>query len=591
MKYYFATRAFPFRSVFLITGLIIIALGFVQCKPKMIVSSREDFNLLDDIKQFEYEYSLHEGIKYKLLGDYSRAVFFLERCIELFPYSDVSYFELSKIYFLVNETKEAETNALKALEIAPDNKWYHQHVARLYVETGEPDKAISIYEGAIRIFEDDTELFFTLAGLYSSESLFDEALGIYDMLEARLGTDERISLSRQQIYMEKGEFEKAHSEIQKLVTKFPLEARYYGVLAELYTAMQMYSEALESYKKLFKIEPENGAAQLSVADFYLQQGKFDDAWIYLVTAFRNPSLDYSEKVHVLSTLTMDRYITANHLDNIEQLGILLMEDYPDQNLAKAVMSDLYVYKGSYALACELLDELHTSEPANSYYAEQYMAALSFNEDYDKVLEIGENLGERFPESVLIHFFLGAAYHFNEMAEPAIKIFENTLTLEGVTREIEIQIYSYLGDLLNTVEDFKGSDENFEKVLSIDSSNVYVLNNYAYYLALRGEKLEQAREMSEKAVKEQPENASFLDTYSWVLYKREDYRTALKYIDLAYKNGGSGSYEINRHYGMILLGLERYEEAVEFLEKARDLADDKEEMEEILSYIRERISGD
>ncbi|MFO7525462.1 MAG: tetratricopeptide repeat protein [Ignavibacteriaceae bacterium] len=591
MKHFFASGIYLFRPAFLFTGLIIIALGLVQCKSKMMISSKEDFYLLDDIERFEYEYSLHEGIKYKLLGDYSRAVFFLERCVDLFPYSDVSYFELSKIYFLVNETEEAENYALKAVKMAPDNKWYHHHLARIYIETEEFDQAINVYEDAIRLFEDDTELYFSLASLYSSQSSFDEAIRIYDLLETMIGIDERISLPREQIYMEKGEFEKAHSEIQKLIARFPLEARYYGVLAELYTAMQMYKEALESYKILFRIEPENGTAQLSVADFYLQQGNFDDAWIYLVTAFRNPSLEYPEKIHVLSTLTMDRYITDNHLDKIEQLGVLLMEDYPDQNLAKAVMSDLYVYKGSYEIAGKLLNELHLSEPDNSYYAEQYIAALSFNEEYDKVLEVGEKLIDKFPGSVLIHYFLGAVYHFKEMTEVAIETFEKALKLNGITREIEVQIYSYLGDLLNTIKDFEGSDENFEKVLKIDSSNVFVLNNYAYYLAVRGDKLEKALEMSEKSIKEQPENTSFLDTYSWILYKKGDYQNALKYIELAYSKGGSGSYEITKHYGMILLELKRYDEAFDFLEKARDLAEDKEEVDEILSSFKEKISID
>jgi len=131
------------------------------------------------------------------------------------------------------------------------------------------------------------------------------------------------------------------------------------------------------------------------------------------------------------------------------------------------MSDLYVYKGSYDIASELLNELHESDPDNRYYAEQYIAALSFNQEHGKVLEIGEYLVKRFPESVLLHYFLGAAYHFNDLAEPAIKIFEKALKLEGISREIEVQVYSYLGDLFNTIKDYKGSDENFEKVLEID----------------------------------------------------------------------------------------------------------------------------
>jgi tetratricopeptide (TPR) repeat protein len=574
------------KMLYVIVLLVLTSLILVQCTPKMVVSSREDYELLDDLKKFEYEYSLHEGIKFKLLGDFPRAVFFLERCIELFPFSDVAYYELSKIYLLAGETEKSLDYAGKALDLVNDNIWYHHHMARLYIETGSNKRAIEVYEAAKSIFPDEIDVYFTLAALYSSEKQYDNALEIYDYLEDLIGVDEKISLPREHIYIEKGEFEKAHTEIQNLIDKNPQEARYYGILAELYTSMQMYKEALDSYKKLFSLDPENGMAQLSVADFYLQRGNFEEARFYLISAFRNQGLDVTEKVSIYSSIVQNKDLIDKHFENIEQLGHLLIEEYPDQNFIKAVMSDMYIYSGEYPKAEKILFGLYTSDPDNSFFAEQYIAVLSFNEKYDEVINIGEELLNKFEKSISIHYFLGVAYYVREETHTAIDIFKNTLQMEGINPEIKIQVLSYLGDLLNTTNDFKSSDEYFEQALEIDANNVYILNNFAYYLALRGEKLEKALEFSRKTISSEPENSSFLDTYAWILYKLGKYEEALIYIEKAYVKGGSESYEITKHYGMILMELDKYPEAIDFLDKARNLTKDTYEIDIIISKIKQ-----
>ncbi|MFW5700323.1 MAG: hypothetical protein ACOCWM_01425, partial [Cyclobacteriaceae bacterium] len=68
--------------------------------------------------------------------------------------------------------------------------------------------------------------------------------------------------------------------------------------------------------------------------------------------------------------------------------------------------------------------------------------------------------------------------------------------------------------------------------------------------------------------------------AWILYKLKKFEEAVKYIDLAYENSGSTNFEILKHYGAILLELNRFNEAKEILYKAKELADEKEEIKEI-----------
>ena len=62
-----------------------------------------------------------------------------------------------------------------------------------------------------------------------------------------------------------------------------------------------------------------------------------------------------------------------------------------------------------------------------------------------------------------------------------------------------------------------------------------VNNYAYYLSENGEQLSKAEQMSYKTIKAEPKNATYLDTYAWILYMMGRYSEAMIYIDQALQN--------------------------------------------------------
>ena len=64
--------------------------------------------------------------------------------------------------------------------------------------------------------------------------------------------------------------------------------------------------------------------------------------------------------------------------------------------------------------------------------------------------------------------------------------------------------SILGNSYNELEDFQNSDIAYEKAIEYIPNNAQVLNNYAYYLSLREEKLEKAEEMSKRTFEMFPE---------------------------------------------------------------------------------------
>lgn len=65
------------------------------------------------------------------------------------------------------------------------------------------------------------------------------------------------------------------------------------------------------------------------------------------------------------------------------------------------------------------------------------------------------------------------------------------------------------------------------------------------------------------------NASYQDTYGWVLFKAARYEEAKKWLEKSIANGGDANPTILEHYGDILWKLGEIDQAVIQWEKALD----------------------
>ncbi len=120
----------------------------------------------------------------------------------------------------------------------------------------------------------------------------------------------------------------------------------------------------------------------------------------------------------------------------------------------------------------------------------------------------------------------------------------------------------MGDAYNGLGDHAKSDEYYEAVLKVDPLNDHVLNNYSYFLSLRNEKLPRAIQLAQKLVERHPTDATYLDTYAWVLYVSKDYTKAKQYLEKALSNPANVSGTIIEHYGDVLYKLGQPEKAID-----------------------------
>ena len=128
---------------------------------------------------------------------------------------------------------------------------------------------------------------------------------------------------------------------------------------------------------------------------------------------------------------------------------------------------------------------------------------------------------------------------------------------------------YQGDSHHALKQDDDAFRFYEKSIQLKDDNAYVLNNYAYYLSLRGADLDKAAKMAQKAVKLEPENPSFQDTYGWVLFMQENFNEALVWIQKALQNNKEEpSAEVMEHYGDVMYKLGNQAVALEYWMKAK-----------------------
>jgi len=196
--------------------------------------------------------------------------------------------------------------------------------------------------------------------------------------------------------------------------------------------------------------------------------------------------------------------------------------------------------------------------------------------------------EYFPNQAIFYFFNGVANYNLQHYDKAIEMLE--MSLDFVNNiELKKQTYTYLGESYYRIDELNTGFSFFDKALLLDKNDIYILNNYSYYLALKKMHLEKASEMMERCLSIDSLNSSYLDTYSWVLFNMKQYKDALHFVEKAIENGGDKSEVIIEHYGDILFKSGKKDKAILNWKKSKELGNNSEILEQ--KILSENLSDD
>ena len=508
-----------------------------------------------------------EGVKYVMLEDYNKGLESLLKAYTLSPDNAAVNYKIAEANLLSGNLRDATNYAEAATRLDPKNAYYYLLLAQVQASQKQYEGATKTYATLIKEVPNSGSYLFNLADLYLAQNKLPEALTALEQAEKEFGQVDEISFKKQQIYLKQNKLDLALAEGEKLITANPNEPRYVLAQAEMYASNNRLPDAVRVAQQALRVDPSNAQAHLILADVYRQQNQPEEAGQQLKQAFASPALDIDARVRILVGYIKQLPSPKESVNQMARdLAAATVKIYPKEAKAYAVSGDI-----------QTLTE-HKREARDTY-----LQALRYDNSkfqiWQQVVLIDAELGqtdsllvhsdralEIFPNQASLWFYNGVAQLLKKQPQRGVKALEHGRKLATNNAELLSQFDAQLGDAYNELRDYEKSDAAYEASLASDPNNVQVLNNYSYFLSLRGEKLDKAKQMSGKVVKQFPDNDTYLDTYAWVLYKQKDYAGAKAALEKAAKTTKDGS--ILEHYGDVLFQLGEKDQAVAEWQRAR-----------------------
>lgn len=514
-------------------------------------------------KQRLFDEAYFAGATQKVQGNYPSAISHFQKALELQPQSHEVLYQLANIYFKNKQLNEAIHFAEQAVAKHPGfNFWYSGQLAQFYNRSGQYQNAANVFEQMIRAEPDRESNYEEIANQYLNLQKPQTALDWLNAHEKQFGYKESIIRKKESIYLRLGEFDLAAKEIKKLLVVEPENTRYLGLLAEIYTKADRPDEAEKYYQQILLVDSSNGYACFGLADVLRKKGQDDLSFDYLKLGFGDDRVPLQTKLKVISSYYFLLQRDEKSRKQAFELGEVILATHPNDALSTLMYGDLL-------LANEQVEE------ARKYYRESLEIDPSDYRIWKKLFSMSQQLQnpsylekdvknalEFFPSQAELYILLAYAHMEQGSFKDAIKVAEEG-QLYALESDHKKEILIVLAECYNETKSFEKSGSIYDKLIETYADDPLVLNNYAYFLAQQKKQLEKALNYSRKSLEMEPGNASYMDTYGWILFQMEQYAEAETWVKKALESAAFQSAVVLEHYGDILFKLDRIEEAVNY----------------------------
>ena len=570
---------------------LVIILSLFSCKlpqpaGKQIVPDKEykDLSMLTDEQKQQFQYLFIEGIKQRTLGKSEEAIKIFSRCLEMDPYSSSSLFEMANIHLMKGDFQSAMMMLEKAVSLNANNEYYQILLAKIYQQNKLFEKAADTFGSLALLYPENTDYPLFRADMYNLAGKPEVALASYNELEKKWGITEQVTLGKQSLYFKMGKKSDAYHEIEKLIAKNQGESKYYGLLADMYLADSIMDKSLENYNKVLQLKPDDGFVQFSLSNYYRVAGDYPTSYDHLLKGFVNSNLELEAKLQLYMLLAQ----TEEHpLTNEQQLELInvLIDQYVDDERPRALLAEYFLSKKQIKEAREQLRLVVEINKGNYAFWERLLFVDNDLSDWKSLSEDSRKAIIYFPEQPILYILDAVAMLQLGNYQEVFALLDSAESNATNNSQVLSQVYTYRAEAYYKQKKFNEAYNWFDKVVKIDPQNYLAMNNYAYYLSLQSIKLDEAERLSSAVVQNNPNNATYLDTYAWVLFKKKDYQLAKFYMESALSNSTESNPVLEEHYGDILFFLNEKDKAVQQWKKSLKMGNPSKILNEKIKSIK------
>jgi len=488
--------------------------------------------------QDNYDYFFLEAMVQRQQGNDDAAFDLLRHCLQLNPEAPEVYYYLAQYYSALKDQDRSLEYVKRAAELDPDEPIFLETLAQLYIGKKEYDKATEAVEQLYAHHKDRDDLLETLFQLYQEQKRYDEAIHTLELLENIGGKNERLSFAKSDIYTAMGNRKAAIHEMEALAKQYPNDLNYLGRYADMLLMNDQEKRAVEIYNRILNEEPDNVRAQASMLTYYQVQKDSTAVEEMTERLLTNKNTTPQQKTYLLRQKISENEDQGGDSTQILSLFRKLMKPQPlDIDIASLCVAYMDLKDMPHDSIRPVLEHILEAQPDNASARLQLVSFAWDEKDMDRIISLCKQARQYNPDEMAFYYYQGMAYYQKDEKDEALSAFQNGIGVinEDSNPNIVSDFYAVMGDLLHQKGMAQEAFAAYDSCLVWKDDNIMCLNNYAYYLSERGERLDQAEQMSEKTIKAEPKNATYLDTYAWILFMQQRYAEAKIYIEQALQN--------------------------------------------------------
>jgi tetratricopeptide (TPR) repeat protein len=479
-----------------------------------------------------------------------------------------AHFGTAVFYDLNGKGELALEEYWKAAQADPTYQPVVAEVARRLIRAKKPDRAIELLKKAITYPEANGNLYALLGLAYGQAGRTADAIAANRTAIKKVPQSLAGYQNLAQLYLQTSKTNEAVQVLDEAAKQSSVEADFLVDLAELYSR----------YARL---------KTLDSAAFRQRTGKVLDRAAKLKPA--NP---------ILLQRLGDGFFALDELAKAEKIYLRLLESFPDVPLLRAKLAEIYLRLDNKSKAAEQLEEIAKDDPTNSRTysilgalaldqnnftnaVQHFERALWLNPDFEQVYYdlAGAKLAVRKPEEALatldkarsrfklnfsLEFYTGVTHIALKKYSEAVKSLTSAEALANTSDSARLThlFYFQIGSAHERAGDPQRAEKYFRKSLELLPDYADALNYLGYMWADSGVNLPEARAMIEKAVKLEPDNAAFLDSLAWVLFRLKQPKEALTWILKAIEHIDEPDATLFDHLGDIYASLKQMDHARE-----------------------------
>lgn len=526
-------------------------------------------------------------------GKYAEAILDYQEALKLDPNGGIHY-AIAKDYLRLNKLLPALENSRKAVRFDDNNVEYLTLLGTIYNMGRNIDSSEIVFNKILKIDSTDINAYYNLGQLYEAMQPL-KALESYNKILSFTGSEWNVLLKIAEINGRLGKVDETIATAEELLELNPSNLQLQKLLIESYIKNNKLDKALSLVDDVIETFPDDLNLIELRGNTLVKMERWNDGANEYKKIISNKKLPFSGKMRIGTAFYSEALNDSAIVPYAKDVLMQIDADSADWQI-NAFLGELSNKSGDDSLTLSYFRESIELAERNVDLRIRLGQILFENADYINAAIEMKKAVVKFPKNHVINLILGLslaqsndhegalpylkksvelspndlnstlAYSFSlnqsEQDDEALVYLERALRIDSKNT----QALGMMGLIYDGNEEYNKSDSIYAIAVQVDSSDILILNNYAYSLAERGIELDKALRMVQKAVDEDPENSSYLDTIGWVYYKLGDYKKAIEFINRAIETDVDNATLLD-HLGDVYYKMANKKKAIELWENA------------------------